>query len=405
LKAPQQHAAALRRETSEPAELFGDRRWEAAGTQKSLGAGGRSRRQWAINGDFLTLRRNGVARYAREVTRGLDALLDEGHPLTRDLDLTLIAPREPDEPLKCIPTTIVKEFKYPRLPQFWVQMQLPFFVQGGLLSFCNLAPVACKRHIACIHDLHTRFMPESYSVPFRLAHRVILPLVGRRAARITTVSGLSKDHLAEFGVAAKEKIVVAYNGSDHAKRWDSTRSGLSVTAARPFALCFGRPEKYKNTELLVRLAPLLDEIGMDLWVAGDLAPSAFNDQKNVRILGRISDDDLAKALSEAVCFLFPSRIEGFGLPAVEAMTHGCPVIASTAPCLPEICGGAALYADPDDAGAWRGAVARLRDSRAVRRQIIEQGFARAERYSWRAVAECYVALMAEVDAGVHGANS
>jgi glycosyltransferase involved in cell wall biosynthesis len=405
LKAPQQHAATLQREASEPAELRSERSWDPPCAQKSREAGGWSRRRWAINGDFLTLRRNGVARYAREVTRELDALIDEGHSLTRDLDLTLIAPRQSDETLKCIQTRIVKEFKYPRLPQFWVQMQLPFFVQGGLLSFCNLAPVACKRHIACVHDLHTRFMPESYSAPFRLAHRVILPLVGRRAARITTVSGLSKEHLAEFGVAQRHKIVVAYNGSDHAKRWDSARSGLSVTAARPFALCFGRPEKYKNTELLVRLAPMLDAIGMDLWVAGDLAPPEFNDQKNVRILGRISDDDLAKALSAAVCFLFPSRIEGFGLPAVEAMTHGCPVIASTAPCLPEICADAALYADPDDVGAWFGAVQRVRDNPDLRQQIIVQGVARAERYTWRAVAERYLTLMAEVDAGVHGANS
>jgi glycosyltransferase involved in cell wall biosynthesis len=397
LKASQQHAATLRRDASEPDELVGDRGWTASGTQKSRDGNARSRR-WAINGDFLTLRRNGVARYAREVTRELDVLLDEGHPLARDLYLSLIAPMEPDERLKCIPTTIVKEFKYPRLPQFWVQMQLPFFVQGGLLSFCNLAPVACRRHIACIHDLHTRFMPESYSAPFRLAHRVILPLVGHRAARITTVSGLSKEHLAQFGVAPKNKIVVAYNGSDHAKRWNSARSALTRATTRPFALCFGRPEKYKNTELLVRLAPLLDQIGVDLWVVGDLAPSGFDSQPNVHILGRISDDDLAMALSQAACFLFPSRIEGFGLPAVEAMTHGCPVVASTAPCLPEICADAALYADPDDVDSWLAAVTRIRDDASLRRQIVEQGFARAERYSWRAVAERYLSLMAEVDA-------
>ncbi len=367
----------------------------------------RARRRWAINGDFLTLKHNGVARYAREVTLQLDALIGEAHPLTRDLHIELIAPRAPDKPLRFIPVRVVPEFRYPRLPQFWVQMQLPFYVRGGLVSFCNLAPVAVRRHIACIHDLHTRLMPESYGRLFRLAHRAILPLLGRRAETITTVSNLSKAHLVEFGVAPPERIVVTYNGSDHARSWDGSRSELRVAGARPYALCFGRPEKYKNTQLLEKLAPLLDRAGLDLWVVGDVDPAAFQGstggQSNVRILGRISDDDLAKALSGAVCFLFPSRIEGFGLPAVEAMIHRCPVVASTAPCLPEICGDAALYAAPDDIEGWLAAVERLRTDKELRSQLVESGCARAERYAWRSIAEHYLELMAEVD-GVRAAG-
>jgi glycosyltransferase involved in cell wall biosynthesis len=359
-----------------------------------------TRRRWAINGDFVTLRRNGVARYAREVTRQLDGLIAEGHPLARDLDVELIAPRQPDESLQCIPVRVVPEFRYPRLPQFWVQMQLPFHVQGGLLSFCNLAPVAVNRHIACIHDLHTKLMPESYGRLFRLAHQVILPLVGRRAQRITTVSGLSKQHLVEHGVAPEQKISVTYNGSDHARAWDASRSRLNA-GTRPYAVCFGRPEKYKNTQLLVALAPKLAQIGLDLWVVGDIDQDMFAGlpaaTSNVRLLGRIGDDDLAKALSGATCFLFPSRIEGFGIPAVEAMIHRCPVVASTAKCLPEICGEAALYADPDDLDSWFEAVRRLSSDTTMRDQLIELGLARAERYSWRAIAERYLALMAEVD--------
>jgi glycosyltransferase involved in cell wall biosynthesis len=367
----------------------------------SAGSAQGRRRRWAINGDFVTLRRNGVARYAREVTRQLDELLAEGHPLTRDLDIELIVPRIPDEALQRIPVRLVPEFRYPRLPQFWVQAQLPFHVRGGLLSFCNLAPVATSRHIACIHDLHTKLMPESYGRGFRLAHQVILPLVGRRAARITTVSGLSKQHLVEHGVAAEQKISITYNGSDHARAWDASRSQLVNDRSRPYAICFGRPERYKNTELLVALAPKLDAIGLDLWVVGDTDPQMFSEHlsgsTNVRLLGRIGDDDLAKALSGATCFLFPSRIEGFGIPAVEAMIHRCPVIASTAQCLPEVCGDAALYADPDDLDAWLAAVTRLNGDRELRAQLVALGVARADRYSWRAIAERYLTLMAEVD--------
>ncbi len=409
-KALGQDASIWARVLGQSKQFFGKRMRSVTAGRGSPHVHNGAKRRWAINGDFISLRRNGVARYAREVTLQLDKLISEGHPLARDLELTLIAPREPNEDLKSIRTRIVTEYRHPRLPQVWVQMQLPFYVKGGLLSFCNLAPVVCKRHVVCIHDLHTKFMPESYGWLFRLAHNAILPLLGRRAARITTVSELSKEHLATFGVAPNSKIVVTYNGADHARRWDGTRSQLDTGTSRPYVVCLGRSEKYKNTKLIERLAPSLDRLGLDLWVVGDPSPTAFGGEavvgrSNVRKLGRISDDDFAKVLSEAVCFLFPSRIEGFGLPAVEAMIQRCPVVASTAPCLPEICGDAALYADPDDDDAWLSAIERLRNDAALRSQLVERGCARAERYSWRAIAEQYLTLMAEIDGLVQTAGN
>lgn len=362
----------------------------------------RRRHSWLINGDFFTLKPTGVARYAFEVTRALDTLIAEGHPLTREIELTVLAPRPvPPGILTCIPIRVVPEFRKPRLPQFWVQAQLPRVVQGGLLSFCNLAPVLVSRHIVCIHDLHTWIMPESYGLLFRLAHRAILPVLGRRAKMITTVSELSRSHLIEFGVSPAHKVVIAYNGSDHVRRWSPTRSRLSL-GERPFVLALGRKLAYKNGALVWRIAEALDARGIDVYVAGDLDESAirqFGPQKprNIRLLGRVSDDDLALALSHALCFVFPSRIEGFGLPAVEAMALGCPVIASDAPCLPEICGDAALYADPDDRESWIAAIDRLRLHPTARLDLIAKGYRRAGRYTWRAAAETYLDLMARVD--------
>jgi glycosyltransferase involved in cell wall biosynthesis len=360
-------------------------------------------RGWTINGDFLALRPTGVARYAREVTLALDALMAEHHPLTHGLQLALVAPRQPvgDLGLRSIPVRVVREYSRPRLPQFWVQAQLPFYVRGGLLSFCNLAPVAVRRQIVCIHDLHTRLMPQSYGRGFRWAHRLILPVLGHRATAITTVSNFSRDHIAGFRVAPSEKIAVTYNGSDHVARWNPARSSIDL-GQRPFVFCLGQSQRYKNAELLLNLAPALDRMGLDLCMAGDLEP-AFLDRfvpqrpSNLRLLGRVSDDDLAKALSQALCFLFPSRIEGFGLPAVEAMALGCPLIASTSPCLPEVCDDAALYADPEDAESWVCAIRQLCNEDGLRRRLIEKGRARAKTFSWRAVAEAYLCLMADID--------
>ncbi|MDN5928466.1 MAG: glycosyltransferase family 4 protein [Hyphomicrobiales bacterium] len=371
-------------------------------------------RRWSINGDFTTLRPTGVARYARETTLALDALLAEGHPLAKGLALELLVPRPIDDPLalRAIPVRLVPEYSRPRLPQFWVQAQLPRHVEGGLLSFCNLAPVALKRQIVCIHDLHTMIVPESYSRPFRWVHRLILPALGRRAAGITTVSEFSRSQIAACGVAAARKVTVTYNGSDHAGRWEAARSNLGRWPDWPYVLCLGQGQRYKNMELLGRLAPVLARIGLDLWIAGDIAPDKmFADGKpaNVRLIGRVGDDDLKAALAGALCFLFPSRIEGFGLPAVEAMAAGCPVVASTSPCLPEICGEAALYADPDDIGAWIECVKRLKDDKTLRGRLVAAGKAQASTYSWRRVAETYLELMASIDGiGVepaHGSRS
>ncbi|MBZ9892218.1 glycosyltransferase family 4 protein [Mesorhizobium sp. BR1-1-3] len=364
------------------------------------------RRRWTINGDFTTLRPTGVARYAREVTLALDALISEGHPLGRDLEIDLVVPRPLSEPLRldAIPVRVVPEFSRPRLPQFWVQAQLPWHVPGGLLSFCNLAPVALRRQIACIHDMHTRLMPSSYARGFRWAHRLILPALGRQAARITTVSQLSRSHLIKFGIAPEENIVVTYNGSDHANRWDAARSTLAVDRSRPYVLCLGRrDQEYKNMGLLAKLAPHLDAMGLDLWMPGDVDEATLlryipQMPGNIVLPGRIGDDDFKKALEGALCFLFPSRIEGFGLPAVEAMASGCPVVASTSPCLPEICGDSALYADPDDVQSWAEAIRLLMLAPDLRQRLVTKGNARASSYSWRWIAWKYLELMIQVDA-------
>lgn len=360
------------------------------------------RRRWTINGDFLGLKATGIARFAHEITAALDDLYEEGHPLTRDLDLDVVAPvpGHGARPLRHLTVRVVPELR-PRLPQVWVQLQLPRHVPGGLLSFCNLAPIMVDRHIACIHDAQTRSTPESYGLLFRLAHRVILPRLGRRADITTTVSEFSKRNLVALGIAPRDTLVVVHNGSDHARRWRAQEGRGPWRQDRPFVLAMGRNEAHKNMRLVWRLAEPLDRLGIDIVVAGDFDPSRFDGHHgrpaNLRCVGRVSDDELARGFAEALAFLFPSRTEGFGLPAVEAMSCGCPVVASTAPCLPEICGHAALFADCDDVDAWVAAVAGLKDSPVLRQAMVEAGEARAQCYTWRMAALNYLELMLLVD--------
>ena len=360
-------------------------------------------RTWTINGDFLALGQTGIARYAREVTLALDALLVEGHPLAENLALNLLAPRPADAlALRRIPVQIVPSGERLVQLQWWVQAQLPSRVTGGLLSFCNLAPLAQRRQIVCIHNMHPWIMPGNYGWTWRLFLRAMLPLLGRRAQIVTTVSESSYQNLVEFGIAQQSKIVVTYKGSEHVRAWRPNRSAIDFNSVRPFVFCLGRNQSYKNVELVWRIANQLDELGIDVVVAGDINEQTIRSfgplrPGNIRLVGRIRDDDVANALSRALCFLLPSRIEAFGLPAVEAMALGCPVIASSAPCLPEVCADAAMFADPDDTVAWVAAIRLLREVPELHRHMVGSGHARARAFSWRNIAETYLALMLRVD--------
>jgi glycosyltransferase involved in cell wall biosynthesis len=256
-----------------------------------------------------------------------------------------------------------------------------------------------------MHDLQTRLVKGSYGWGFRLVHRLLMPSLGRSCYAVTTVSKFSERHLRSFGVVPEEKLFVTYNGHEHALRWDPDRSALPLDGERPFVLALGQGEKHKNRGLLREIARPLDRMGLDLYVAGDVDPRVLMRDaetdlpSNLRLLGRISDDDLAKALDHALCFLFPSSMEGFGLPGLEAMARGCPVIVSDAACLPEIYGDGALYAPPDDVSVWADQVGRLAGDRRFREAVSEKGKARAELYSWRAIAEQYLDVMARADAG------
>ena len=218
--------------------------------------------------------------------------------------------------------------------------------------------------------------------------RAILPLLGRRAARITTVSGLSREHLVHYGVAPRSKIVVTHNGSDHTQAWSAARSRLTERPSRPFVMCLGRPQKYKNVELMLALAPALDRLGLDLWMAGDIDSSALQKAHgqlpaNVRLLGRISDDGLRAGLGASR--LLPLSLAHRRVWTAGCGSHGARLSgrASTSPCLPEVCGDSALFADPDDLDGWIQAIAKLKEDGALRKVMVAKGRARAASYSWR----------------------
>jgi glycosyltransferase involved in cell wall biosynthesis len=355
-----------------------------------------------INGRFLGQRTTGVQRYAREILAELDLLFHETG--TRPaLKARIVVPAEAEVPA-------LRRVEVQRAGGngvLWEQLVLPALAQGVTLSLGNVGPLLSSKHIVCIHDVNVLTAPASYSWAFRSYYRIMQPLLGRRAARVATVSSFSARMLSESRVCRPEKISVIPNGHEHVRRWRPASSSFAArdASARPFVFTLGSRAPHKNIEMLLGLAAELDAIGLDIRVAG-ISGNIFSAVEtnavppNVRFLGFVTDDDLAALYRNALCFAFPSLTEGFGLPALEALALGCPVIASTAASLPEVCGDAALYADPRSPRAWLAQIKRLHAEPDIGRALRAEAARQVEKFSWARSARQYFDLVLSLDGDV-----
>jgi glycosyltransferase involved in cell wall biosynthesis len=359
-------------------------------------------RYWTINGRFLTQAITGVQRYGHEIVNALDDLLTEGHPLGDQLELNLLAP--------------LSDFTMPQLKSietrragsltghFWEQLTLPFHARGGILSLCNSSTILQRRQIVCIHDVNTILVPESYSPVFCALYRTAMPIIGRRALIVTTVSNYSAVQINKLGWATESKLRVIPDGYEHVRRWAPRHSSVTkAVAGINTIVVLGSPAPHKNISIVLRSAQELASHGLKIAVVGKLDPQVYRTaklaqrSKEVIWLGRISDNELAALLKDSLCLAFPSLAEGFGLPPLEAMALGCPVVVSDRASLPEVCGEGALYASPNDSQEWIKCFLTLRHDQRLRDRQIEKGFARVKHYQWRTSAQRYLQAMAYVD--------
>jgi glycosyltransferase involved in cell wall biosynthesis len=350
---------------------------------------------WAINGRFLTQRMTGVQRYAYEIVTALDAILSQTGDIAVRPAMRLVLPsgvkaKPVLENIGICQTSLGSGHA-------WDQLVLPLYAQGGVLSLGNFGPVLARNSIVCIHDANVFIQPESYSHAFGLAYRTLLPLVARQATRVATVSQFSADMLVQYGVCQREKIFIVPNGHEHALRWDSKRARLPLIASlrRPYILLLGSSAKHKNIDVILKQAQGLDDAGIDIVVVG-AASNIFADnvsavhQSNIHRAGYVGDDELAALYERALCLVFPSRTEGFGLPPLEAMAKGCPVISSNAASLVEVGGDAVVYVDPDDGDRWKDEIVALAGNENLRATMAAKGRNRLALFSWKHSAQVYL---------------
>jgi len=268
--------------------------------------------------------------------------------------------------------------------------------------------------VATIHDLSFLLFPAFHALPNRLNLRMALPLVARRAKMLIAVSENTKRDVERILKISGEKVRVVPLGADGCFQpvaQDMARDRLAkrYCIEGPFVLHTGTLEPRKNIGTLIEAFATLKARGdlpHKLVIAGkkgwlyqplfDLVKSKGLEHE-VIFPGFVDDRDLPSLYSAADVFVFPSFYEGFGLPPLEAMACGAPVVCSGASSLPEVVGDAAILFDPRDVHALTAAMSRVLTDETLRRGLSAQGLARAKRFTWERTAvstldvyqECY----------------
>ena len=351
-----------------------------------------------INGRYLSAPLTGVQRVASALLRAVDAALPDAEAES----WRLVRPsRAPAERLLRLPqSTLVGAGG-----QVWEQTSLPWAARSQLLlNLCNTGPIAHPRSVVMIHDAQVFTSPSSYSPLFVAWYRMLLPIIARRALRVLTVSEFSSAQLVEAGVTTADRITVIPNGGDHLSQTEadnSVHAELRLGDA-PYVLALSSLQDHKNLATLLRAKrdPRTREVPLVLAGRADAAAFAeagFDTPPGVIFTGPVSDGQLLGLMRKALAFALPSRTEGFGLPALEAFACGCPVIAASAGALPEVCGSAALFVDPNDAEGWADAIVRLVDNRTLATSLSEAGRQRGEGYTWARSGSALLAALRELN--------
>jgi glycosyltransferase involved in cell wall biosynthesis len=353
-----------------------------------------------FDADVLGRQRTGDETYALNLLRELG-------PLASEAGLRLVAiTRRPD----LVPTDVEPFELTARSQEFRMGWSLPRSLRRLKAALCHTQHAAPLRSpcpcVVTVHDLSFERDPRLMSWKDRTIFRTVVPRAVRRAARVLTVSERTKADLVELYRVPAEKIVVAPNGVDPifrpADASDAEPSDNLSLAPEPapradfspsdkllqgaYVLTVGAIERRKNQLVALEAA---DAAGMPLVVVGpekDSALAAELRRRGARLLGYVTTERLADLYRGASCVVQSSRFEGFGLPVLEAMASGTPVVAVPDPALRELAGGAAVFVE--EAQLADG----IREAVRGRDRLVAAGLERASAFSWHVAAERTLAV-------------
>lgn len=298
----------------------------------------------------------------------------------------------------------------------WMQLVLPAQLGAARPDICHypnsIGPLRSPvPYVVTIHDMTLSLMPRHHPLRKRLLVRPLIPLVARRAARIITVSSQARDDIVRLLRVPPERVVVIPEAAEARFRPVSAQEQERVRARyglrRPFVLYIGTLEPRKNLVRLIRawhslrrqgaIEHQLAIVGAPGWQYQPIFEEAgrLGCADELVFTGYLPRSDLPALYSAADAFAFPSLAEGFGLPVVEAMACGTPVLISDTPALRELAGEAAVRVNPHSVEAIAHGLAGMLTDRALHDELRRAGLARAGAFSWQRAARETLAIYGE----------
>ncbi len=364
-----------------------------------------------IDARSLGRRSGGIETYVRNVVRSL-ATVDPHGDYALLVDAPLAEGAIPGA--ECMQQVVVRSLlPVMRIP-FWhhgltlVPWQPPTGVDAlallrekiDVVHVQQSAPLLCPaRTVISLHDIVFERYPQLFPPDSILKLRVTVPLSARRAAAILTLSEYSKRDIVRRYCVLPEKVVVAPCAAD--PMYQPLRDPARLAAicdkygtGERFILSVGNLQPHKNLKTLIEAYVKLRQadatrhklvlVGREAWLHDDIfaAARASGYTDELVFTGYVPDADLVALYNAADVFVYPSLFEGFGLPPLEAMACGTPVVTGNTSALPETVGEAALMVDPRDAEALAGALARLLGDAELRAELAARGIARVALFSW-----------------------
>ena len=299
----------------------------------------------------------------------------------------------------------------------WMQSVLPRRLGHSQLDLCHytnsIGPLRSPcRYVVTIHDMTLSMLPRLHPRRKQFLIRPLIPLVARGAARVITVSNQARDDIMRLLRLPAERVAVIREAAAPNFRPAPAAEQARVRAAYglngPYVLYVGTLEPRKNLVRLIRAWRRLHErgviahrlvlVGTRGWRDRPIQREIEHAGTKIVVTGYVPGGDLPALYSAADAFVFPSLAEGFGLPVIEAMACGAPVLVSSVPALRELVADAALAVDPLDEQAIELEIERLLSDAALRAELRRRGLLRAAEFSWTEAARRTMELYRDVAA-------
>ena len=278
----------------------------------------------------------------------------------------------------------------------WEQCDLPKIRHAGVVAgFFNTVPLRGQGYVTLLHDAHVFSTPQSYAPAIRLWRQFLSRRAGAGGNHLLTVSEHSKACLQERGIGSPDRIGVVYNGLGQVGQSapdGRILSRLGLSEQKPYCLAVSTLLAHKNIPMLLKAFadPRLTEVNLVLFGKTDrraFVAAGHPVPENVIFSGLVKEAELAALYRGSLAVCVPSTHEGFGMPALEGMAAGKPLIVAPCGALPEIVGDTGLAAAPHDVDGWADAVLKLGTDEVLRDRLGQAAKARAAMFTWDAAGQ------------------